>query len=266
MRTRTITGIIALALLLPFVWYGSWPLVVGTSIMGVIGVSEFFMMKNKRFISMTGLITSLITIFIILPREYYAFLPTEFSIWHLFFLFGMILLVMTVLSNNEFTFDDAGGFLLAALYIGNGFHYFVRTAEMGFLTVIFVLLTLWGTDIGAYIIGMRFGKNKLAPIISPNKSIEGSVGGMAVSVIVAIIYTNFHNPEQFTLPIVILLAVLISIIGQLGDLTESAFKRHFGVKDSGKILPGHGGILDRFDSMLFVMPMFQIFLTIYRIF
>lgn len=266
MKTRTITGIVALVLLLPFVWYGSWPLVLGACIMGVIGVSEFFRMKKKRFLSMTGLLTSIITIFIILPKDYFDFLPEDLGIWHLYFVFGMMLLVMTVLSNNEFTYDDAGGFLLAALYVGNGFHYFIRTAEMGFLTVVFVLFTLWATDIGAYILGVRFGKHKLAPIISPNKSIEGSVGGMVSSIVVAIIYTNFHNPEQFTLAVVIILAILISIVGQLGDLTESAFKRYFGVKDSGKILPGHGGILDRFDSMLFVMPMFQIFLTIYRMF
>lgn len=263
MKTRIITGLIAVAIFLPILWYGSWPLVIGAATLGAIAMHEFFTMKKKRFFSLTGLISALTTIFIIVPIEYNPLIPNGITIWEMFFLFAMMLLVMTVLSNNEFTFDDAGVFLLASLYIGNGFHAFVRTAEMGFFIVLFVLLCVWATDVGAYFLGIRFGKHKLAPVISPNKSIEGSIGGMLASIIVAIIYLQFYNPINFSISAAIVLAILISIVGQLGDLTESAYKRYFGVKDSGKILPGHGGILDRFDSMLFVMPLFQIFINIY---
>ncbi|HJB24063.1 MAG TPA: phosphatidate cytidylyltransferase [Candidatus Jeotgalibaca pullicola] len=262
MKTRTITGIVALLVLLPIVWYGSWPLVVGTCGMGVIGVSEIFSMKNKNFFSMTGFLTSIATILVILPKKYLSFLPENLDIWNVFFLFAMTLLVMTVLSKNEFTFDDAGVFLLASIYIGNGFHYFLKTASYSFLMVLFVLMIVWATDIGAYLVGKQFGKTKLAPIISPNKTIEGSLGGMILSIIIAILFVQLYNPLNLSILMVVLLAVLISIVGQLGDLTESAYKRYFGVKDSGKILPGHGGILDRFDSMLFVMPLFQLTLSV----
>ena len=119
---------------------------------------------------------------------------------------------------------------------------------------------MWITDSGAYLIGRKLGKHKLAPHVSPNKTWEGSIGGSLVSVIVVGLYLAF-SPVKFAygLPIMLLLTVVLSVGGQIGDLIESAFKRHYGVKDSGKILPGHGGILDRFDSLLFVLPLMHLF-------
>lgn len=265
MKTRIITGLIAVAIFLPIVWYGSWVLVLGTCLLGLVGISEFFMMKEKQFFSLMGLITSIATLFLILPESYLTFLPIGITTIHVFYLAAMLMLVMTVLSKNEFTFDDAGVFMLASFYVGRGFHYFLMTADMGFFTVMFVLFIVWSTDIGAYVLGMKFGKTKLAPVISPNKSVEGAVGGIFMAVLVSLIYVQFYNQMNLSLIILVVLTILLSVVGQLGDLTESAFKRYFGVKDSGKILPGHGGILDRFDSLLFVMPLFQIFLSIYQL-
>ena len=264
MRTRIITALLALLIFIPIVWYGSLPLLIGTIALGLAGLSEIFTMKKIPFFSLIGLFTSLITILIILPDAYLTTFLPGLGIWHIYFIYAMSLLVMTVLSNNTFTFDDAGVFLLASLYIGTGFHYFYQTAELGFWMVMFVMTIIWATDIGAYVIGMKFGKKKLAPIISPNKSVEGAIGGILTAVVVSIIYLQFYNPLNFSIPVTILLAVLSSIVGQLGDLTESAYKRYFGVKDSGKLLPGHGGILDRFDSTLFVMPLFQIILLFFN--
>ena len=121
-------------------------------------------------------------------------------------------------------------------------------------------MIVWITDSGAYLIGRKLGKHKLAPHVSPNKTWEGSIGGSLVSVIVVGLYLVF-SPVKFaySLPIMLLLTVVLSVGGQIGDLIESAFKRHYGVKDSGKILPGHGGILDRFDSLLFVLPLMHLF-------
>lgn len=260
MKTRTITSLAALAIFVPILWIGSWPLLVGSLGLAIIAMSEIFMMKKKRFFSLTGLTAVLTAAVLVVPEEMLAFLPTVLTSHHLFYLSGMLLLAMTVLSKNDFTFDDAGVFMLAALYIGTGFHYFLATAEYGFFMVLFVLMIVWGSDIGAYLVGMRFGKHKLAPLISPNKSVEGAVGGILFAAAVAILYGQFYNPFGFSLRTLFTMGVILSMVGQLGDLTESAYKRYFGVKDSGKILPGHGGILDRFDSMLFVMPAFQLFL------
>lgn len=117
---------------------------------------------------------------------------------------------------------------------------------------------IWATDSGAYFIGKATGKRKLWPEISPNKTVEGSLGGVVCALIVAILFGLFADMNATVLTLMAI-TVILSIFGQLGDLVQSAFKRHFNVKDSGNILPGHGGILDRFDSLLFVLPLLNLF-------
>lgn len=168
----------------------------------------------------------------------------------------MLLLSYTVLLKNKFTFDHAGFILLAALYVGMGFFFFIETRDSpnGLINILYVFLIVWATDTGAYFIGRSFGKRKLWPEISPKKTIEGALGGIVLATLTGVIY---HLITPFSYPIIIIIGVtmLASIFGQIGDLVESALKRHYGVKDSGDILPGHGGILDRFDSLLFVFPL-----------
>lgn len=120
----------------------------------------------------------------------------------------------------------------------------------------FILAVIVSTDIGAYFIGSKIGKRKLAPTISPNKTLEGSIGGMVMALIIAAVYLRFADfTYTYSYGTMLIIAVVLSATGQFGDLIESAFKRHFGVKDSGHIIPGHGGILDRFDSVLFTLMM-----------
>jgi phosphatidate cytidylyltransferase len=127
------------------------------------------------------------------------------------------------------------------------------------ILVLFVQIIIWSTDSGAYFVGRKFGKNKLAPYISPNKTREGSIGAVLVAVLIAIIYRLIVGGAFLgTWPALIGVTLLISIFGQLGDLVESAIKRFYGVKDSGTILPGHGGLLDRFDSLIFVLPLLYV--------
>ena len=108
---------------------------------------------------------------------------------------------------------------------------------------------------------MNFGKHKLAPRVSPNKSIEGFIGGILGAVLVTAIFMLVNSTVALPYGIykMSLFAVFFSVAGQFGDLIESAMKRHFGVKDSGKFIPGHGGVLDRFDSMLVVFPIMHLF-------
>lgn len=131
----------------------------------------------------------------------------------------------------------------------------------GWKLVFFLLLVVWLGDSGAYYVGKKFGKRKLSPRISPKKTIEGLAGGMATSLIAAVVihFTFFQN---FPLHHAIIAGVLLSFAGVVGDLAESMWKRSADVKDSGTLLPGHGGFLDRFDSILFTAPILYCYWTL----
>jgi phosphatidate cytidylyltransferase len=121
----------------------------------------------------------------------------------------------------------------------------------GLIYLLFALLVTWANDTMAYFIGSKFGKHKLCPNISPNKSVQGSLGGLAGGMICVIVIALIFKKPLLVMAIMGFLAV---VAGQLGDLIESVIKRNAGVKDSGNFLPGHGGVLDRFDSLLLVAP------------
>lgn len=130
----------------------------------------------------------------------------------------------------------------------------------GVYLLLFALFAGWMTDIFAYFVGSKFGKHKLCPKISPKKSVEGAIGGVAgaiiLNVLLLFVFKRFFFTEGTGLsyPTVVILSIVLSIISMFGDLAASTIKRNFGIKDFGKLLPGHGGIMDRFDSLLFVMP------------
>mgnify|MGYP005995723545 CR=1 FL=1 len=119
---------------------------------------------------------------------------------------------------------------------------------------------IWANDTGAYLVGKQFGKNKLAPKISPNKTIEGLLGGIALAIITGIVSSYFIDGLSYLNAI--FLAILISFSSTIGDLFESVLKRRADVKDSGKLFIGHGGFLDRFDSVLFAAPVATLYIKI----
>lgn len=134
---------------------------------------------------------------------------------------------------------------------------FDQTETFWFMLMLFGLI--WATDTGAYYTGKSIGKHKFAPSISPNKTWEGTIGGLVLSILVATLFKETLLPGMEWMDVLVL-AVLGGAWGQMGDLLESAFKRSLGVKDSGNILPGHGGMLDRFDSMIFTAPAYYMYL------
>ena len=144
-----------------------------------------------------------------------------------------MLLTYTVLVKNRFTFDHVAFSILGALYIGIGFYYLIETRNFGIEYVAYAFIVIWMTDTGAYFTGRKIGKRKLWPEISPNKTIEGSVGGIVWAIVFACIFQYFL-PVANSYLILIVVTIIASIVGQLGDLVESAIKRHYDVKDSGK--------------------------------
>ena len=145
------------------------------------------------------------------------------------------------------------------------YHDYAVGARAGTALVFLPLILTWGTDTGAYAVGRAIGRRKLIPSVSPGKTIEGAVGGLAVAVIFCWIYVTWVLRPSAQLALsplsIIVFGVVVSAAGQIGDLAESLLKREAGVKDSSHIIPGHGGILDRFDSLLFVLPVAYLLLN-----
>lgn len=254
MRQRVITAVVALIIFIPIIIAGGIWVDIAAAVLGLIALSELLVMRNKLIVSWEALLSGLAVLVVILPDFWQQLISKNIETSFIVYFLVVLMLMYTVFSRNRFSFDDASVLTLGVLYIGFGFHFFIEARAVSFTMLLFALLIVWITDSGAYMIGRKLGRHKLAPNISPNKTWEGSIGGTVVAVIIVGIYCYFYPVGNFSFPVTLLLILVLSIIGQIGDLVESALKRYYGVKDSGKILPGHGGILDRFDSLLLVLP------------
>lgn len=147
---------------------------------------------------------------------------------------------------------------LALIHAGDSAPSALPWVPRGHLWLLLALMIVWAADTGAYFAGRRFGKRKLAPVISPNKTVEGMVGGVLAGVLVAVLLAPLAGATAAQMPLVALVALLTAVFSVFGDLFESLLKRQAGVKDSGTLLPGHGGILDRIDGVLAALPVFAV--------
>ncbi len=255
MKQRILTGIIAAGVFLPIILFGGTPFIIAVYLISTIALYETLKMRKLNILSIPGIISVALLWIFLIPNEYIGIIEDMgYTKIELALLAVLLFLTYTVATKNRFTFDDVSFAILGTLYVGIGFYYFIETRMEGIEFVFYALFLIWATDSGAYFIGRAIGKKKLWPDISPNKTVEGFVGGVACALVVAVVFTFFTDLNISILQLLVVTAIL-SVFGQIGDLVESALKRHYHVKDSGHILPGHGGILDRFDSLLFVLPL-----------
>ena len=202
----------------------------------------------------------LISIINIIPEQYKV-ITTQVSICTII----AILFTQSIITNMKYSILDIAITLFGICYIPLFLIYIPKTigAENGNILIWYLFIASWGTDIFAYTIGKKFGKHKFSKI-SPNKSIEGCIGGAVGAILIALIYTYAIN-KFFGMNINYIfisgIALLLSIIGQIGDFAASSIKRYVGIKDFSNLLPGHGGMLDRFDSLIFIAP-FAYFLLV----
>ena len=260
LQKRLIFGGIALIIFIPLVIMGGVIFQIGVALLSMLAIHELLHMKGLPTTTIEGILAMLAAFVLTLPLEnYLKFLPVDGNV----VAYGLVVFMLlgaTVLGSN-YSFEDAAYPIAASFYIGFGFNALLDARLVNVDKVLLALFIVWATDSGAYFIGTRYGKKKLLPHVSPNKTIEGSLGGVVSAVLVAAIFMLIRpqvaRPYNFL--IILVLTVIFSIAGQFGDLVESAIKRHFGVKDSGKFIPGHGGVLDRFDSLLFVFPLMHFF-------
>lgn len=255
MKQRIVTGAIAGAAFVALLVWGGYAYAGLILLMALIGYREFAKMIGMTAFPVTSLLGLLGTLGLVFP---WSELNVSYEklggsvIW--LALFG--LLAVTVFTKNRVPIDQAALLFLGIVYIGFGFHYMIMTRlpEHGLYWTLFIFVCIWMTDSGAYFVGSKLGKHPLWPAISPKKSVEGAVGGIVAAVVAAVLFAVFA-PDRVGVLHAVGLGVAIGIVGQLGDLMQSAYKRVKGIKDTGAILPGHGGILDRTDSWLIVFPL-----------
>lgn len=176
---------------------------------------------------------------------------------------AFLLLTEIITSGHKVKIIDISTVLFLSFYVGIGFSAFYSLRIIDIVILGYLVLTIWLTDSAAYFGGMKFGKRKLSANISPNKSIEGSIIGAMSTIIIAVAFYIFSDIFSNIL-VAIFTTIIISIVGQMGDLIESAYKREYKVKDSSNLLPGHGGVFDRFDSIILAAPMLLALLEIIK--
>ncbi len=265
MRVRTRSALIALALFIPFIYLGGGYFAGAVAVLGIVALYELARMAQIPFGLTRGLVSLIALLSMLLPQHYAPnFVNQHIDISVFFYLCCLLLLIDTVFRHRSFNFTQAAILMLGALYIGSGFRFLILIRDMGIPTLMFLFIIIWSTDIGAYLVGRQYGKRQLAPAISPGKTVEGLLGGIGFSLVSALVFLFFFPMKHGGVQYVPLLIIFMSLFGQLGDLVESAYKRLYGVKDSGKILPGHGGILDRFDSTLFASIIMMVWTSLFR--
>ena len=260
--TRLISGI-ALLIAAIFVFYiGDLPLILLSTLISVIGLFEFYRVLDleKKTIAYLGYVYSLI---------YYCLIYFKLN---QYIFFSVIAFLMFIFAVYVFTFpkyrtEEISLIFMGVMYIPILFSYVynTRTYEDGKYLVWLILISSWGSDTCAYAVGSLFGKHKIAPVLSPKKSVEGSIGGVLGAAIIGGIMGYILSGHFISIfsPVFTCAAscAIGSVISQVGDALASAIKRNHNIKDYGKLIPGHGGILDRFDSMIFTAP--AIFFAIY---
>jgi phosphatidate cytidylyltransferase len=252
MKQKIITGLILVGVFLPILYYGGWLFNLAVFVFSIIGGLEITnLFKDKWPNEMDFFV---IVIILILPL-----LTTRF------FLVGMvsILLCLFLLTVYFEWFDvvDATILFTLLMIITLSVKGLNTVNTYGSLAILYVAVSTYVTDTAAYFTGMFFGKHKLAPRISPNKTIEGALGGWIISSGVSFLYALYVIPNRFPMELVIIASILMPLVSQLGDLAFSSFKRHFKVKDFGHLFPEHGGVLDRIDSLLFNFMFFYTLLA-----
>ena len=256
LKYRVITGVVGVPLVILAIWFGDpWPwLTLLIAAAALAGTYEFYHMANfdrREPLLYLGLLFSLA---LVLSPHYRSpdFLPIVITAAML-----ISLICLLCRPSREEAFRNWAWTIVGAIYVGWMLSYWLnlRGLEDGRSWVYLAILTTFANDTGAFFIGRARGKHKLAPAISAAKTWEGAIGGLMCAILGAIVIAavlNLISPFTFRYWQIILLGFLIGLLAQLGDLVESLLKRNMGVKESGNLLPGHGGILDRFDSLIFV--------------
>lgn len=256
---RVISALIGFPLVAIILIFGNKYLVdVTISIIAIMSLYEYFNSfkdqkenKNLRCIAYIAAIT--IMFIHIIPSDMILKLIAAIIPISILILFSQV-----IASNMKYNIKDISITLFGVCYVVIFLMYvpIIREMTNGRIVIWYVFISAWGTDIFAYLIGRKFGKHKFSQI-SPNKSIEGCIAGTVGAVLLSLIYTlicNTYFRMNFNYFYIILIGIVLSLVGQIGDFAASSIKRYAGIKDFSNLIPGHGGMLDRIDSVIFIAP------------
>ena len=255
--TRSITGFFIVAITLGAIVYSPWTYLLWLCLIVFAGTREYFQLEKIAFSAMQMFIFPAILSIIIAGTGYYLIhkiTPIGILVFIPLVIGALFLLQLFINKDVSQLVKTNNAFYSATSYIGlpalSGCLFLF--AAYDYKLVLVPVFLIWLNDVGAYMIGSQWGKHKIAPLLSPGKSIEGTIGGGIIAVLTGMSLLKIW-PEIPT-GYILLLSITTPFFALAGDLWESALKRNAGAKDSGSLLPGHGGILDRYDSLLFVLP------------
>lgn len=267
MRTRVISGIIIFAVSVAIIILGGIPMYIFGATLSILALKEFYMAVGNKITIQNYLSVVFAIIFFVL---------TYIDNLGLMLIAGIVYMLMNFIyllgEHHDIKLEDFFANVFGFIYIVPAFMVMavIRENAYGAALLLLVFLSSAATDTFAYFIGKAIGKHKLAPVLSPNKTIEGSIGGTVISAIIFVSFTQFINSYAnfYTLNlknflIILIIGIVSAIVSQLGDLSASAIKRITGVKDYGHLIPGHGGVLDRMDSALFTAPALYVVLYLF---
>lgn len=254
-KTRLISGIVLVLIALFTIISGRDILFLTVLLISLIGLSELYkaLKINNKATGITGYAAVIV---------YYLMLRLDIKEYTMYLVMGFLMLLMAeyVFTFPEFKTDDVTSAFFGVFYVAIMLSYIYQTRMLnnGEYIVWLIFICSWGCDTCAYCVGMLIGKHKLAPKLSPKKSIEGSIGGIAGAALLGCIYAfainSFMGEGYSHAAGYAIISAIGAVISQIGDLAASAVKRNHEIKDYGKLIPGHGGILDRFDSVIFTAP------------
>lgn len=271
MLKRTITSIVGIAVFIPIILFSNTiVLPIAVAVFSLIALIEMFKcigLYNNILLTLPFYIVSVLSPF---AMRYLWKDPVRQSVAFLIVLIIMMLYELTIMvfSKGKVDFLKTTSAFFVSVYIIFTFCGIIYLRDSGNDYVyLLVFIMAWLTDIFAYLTGMLMGKHKLIPEISPKKTVEGSIGGVVVSTVVFVFVSKFIVALELAyinIAVLILSGIIMSFVAQIGDLCMSAIKRQFEIKDFGKLFPGHGGVLDRFDSVLAVSAVMTILFIIIK--
>ncbi|MDF9867459.1 phosphatidate cytidylyltransferase [Bacilli bacterium PM5-3] len=247
MKIRVITALAILGVLIPIIYLSPLMFKIMALVIVAIATHEILDVKKaKNYLLLTKILLYVITL---LP----LILIKDFTQINIIFVVGIIVsFIILMLIDKNIDFNDMTYLFCVSLFIiiASNSAMYLRNLDNGFYIIIFTILVTAASDTGAFFAGSAFGKHKLIPRISPNKTVEGLVGGVVLAVIIGVLYSLFLPSGFDNISIVIIVSIIFGFMAAVGDLFFSAIKRSNNIKDFSNMLPGHGGILDRIDSHL----------------